>query len=100
MFVRWKRRKPQIGKKAHAWRRIQAEKRGEALSCELVTSNRLNGFVRQKVILYLGSIWQGEITDESPRYRYWFWARALDQLDAAELAPELKQKIEDKIAET
>jgi len=67
MFVRWRERKSVDKQPDH-----QLWKAGKVTySAELVESYRLSGKPRQKVLAFLGSIKQSELSSVTNRYYFW-----------------------------
>ncbi|HAT45533.1 MAG TPA: hypothetical protein DDW33_14130 [Ktedonobacter sp.] len=65
MFVRWKKRT------SHAKKSWLREDHGATLSAYLVESIRIEGKPRQKVIAFIHSIREPELTSLTSRYYFW-----------------------------
>lgn len=83
MFVRWKRRAKSRRK------RLTGE---TALSAYLVSSERVEGKPRQRVVAYLGSI--RENATHYVGHQMGFWEAAAPTLDRLELDPETRSAVE------
>jgi hypothetical protein len=66
MYVRWKKR---ISHAKKSWIR---EDHGATLSAELVESVRIDGKPRQKVIAFIHSIRDTEVSSLTSRYYFWY----------------------------
>ena len=85
MFVRWQRRG-----------RVRTGKASPLMSAVLVDSRRVGGKPRQKVVAYLGGIRETRI-NVSERYHREFWQSVDDRLDALQLDPDIRERIEASI---
>ena len=85
MYVRWQRRQ-----------RIRSGKTSPLLSAVLVESHRVDGKPRQNVIAYLGGIREIRI-NVSEQYHREFWLSVDDHLNALQLDPDIRAKIEASI---
>ena len=83
MFVRWKRR-PAAG--------------GVLLSAVLVSSRRVDGRPRQRIVGYLGSVRDVHLADSRRRERFWRGADA--RLEGLGLAPAERRAVEARLLAT
>ncbi len=66
MFVRWKKRT------SHAKKSWIRDDHGATLSAELVESVRIDGKPRQKVVAFIHSIREPEVSSLTSRYYFWY----------------------------
>ena len=85
MFVRWQKKG-----------RVRTGKASSLMSAVLVECHRVAGKPSQKVIAYLGGIREARI-NVSERYHRQFWRSVDDHLDALQLDPDIRKRIEASI---
>jgi hypothetical protein len=84
MFIRWKRRH-------NLKSTIRNRDAAASLYCVLLKSERVNQIPKQKIVCYLGRVFEGDTTRECVRVD--FWDDAMPKLNALPMSPAERAKI-------